>query len=85
MVDWQITAATFRCDTVGDEVTLLVYKDWSIKCTGYMKHAANGKLKKTGQTHICEGTECRLAVEYRNKLQAEEAKKTTSPKPVSKI
>jgi hypothetical protein len=71
MVDWQITAATFRCETVDDEVTLLVYKDWSIKCTGFM-NAKKRKTTKNGKTS-CMGTECQLAIEYRKKLQAEEA------------
>jgi len=39
MVDWQITAATFRCETVNEEITLLVNKDWTVKCTSYMKRA----------------------------------------------
>jgi hypothetical protein len=77
MVDWQITAATFRCATVDDEVTLLVYKDWSIKCTGFM-NSGKRKTAKHGKTP-CMGTECQLAIEYRNKLQAEEAT-TAHPK-----
>jgi hypothetical protein len=72
MVNWQITAATFRCETIGGEVTLLVHKDWSVKCTGYMN--TNLKGKKNGEPTGCQGTECQLAVEYRKKLQAEEAK-----------
>jgi hypothetical protein len=71
MVDWQITAATFRCATVDDEVTLLVYKDWSIKCTGFM-NAGKRKTAKNRKTP-CMGTECQLAIDYRKKLQAEEA------------
>ena len=35
MVDWQVTATTIYCDAVDDDVTLLVYKDGSAKCTGY--------------------------------------------------
>ena len=27
---WQITAKTIYCDAVGDEVTILVHKDWSL-------------------------------------------------------
>jgi len=70
MVDWQITAATFRCAAVNDEVTLLVHKDWTVKCTGYVKHGQN-KKKKNG-TSGCHGENCQLAVDYRKKLQAEE-------------
>jgi hypothetical protein len=75
MVDWQITAATFRCETVNDEVTLLVNKDWTVKCTGYMKITGKKNRHHSG----CAGPECKLAVEYRNKLQAEEAVKSGKP------
>ena len=78
MVDWQITAATFRCETIGDEVTLLVYKDWTMKCTGFM-NAGKRKAKKNGRSSVCRDTECQLVIEYRKKLQAEEAK-TAPPK-----
>jgi len=75
MVDWQITAATFRCETVNEEITLLVNKDWTVKCTSYMKRAGKKNQHHTG----CSGPECKLAVEYRNKLQAEEAAKPGKP------
>ena len=38
MVDWKVTATTIHCDAVGDEVTILVYKDGSVKCIGYDKY-----------------------------------------------
>ena len=38
MVNWQITATTIYCDAVDDEVTLLVYTDRSVRCTGYKKY-----------------------------------------------
>ena len=39
MVDWQITATTIYCDAVDDEVTILVNKDWSTRCTGMRKYS----------------------------------------------
>ena len=76
MVDWQITAATLRCDVVGDEVTLLVHKDWSVKCTGAVRYAPGGNgHKKNTRNPLCEGTDCQLAKDYRKKLQDEEADK----------
>jgi hypothetical protein len=39
MVNWQVTATTVFCDAVDDEVTIIVYKDWSVKCTGHEKYA----------------------------------------------
>ena len=73
MVNWQVTAATLRCDVIGEEVTLLVYEDWSVKCTAYSKFANAGKKdKQTGGSHRCEGTNCQVASDYRKKLQSEE-------------
>lgn len=73
MVNWQITATTVYCDAVNEEVTILVYKDGSVKCTGYEKLAKSNQ-KADGQLR-CVGTQCRRAVEYKEKLLAEEAKK----------
>ncbi len=75
MVDWQVTAATFRCKTLNEEITLLVNKDWTVKCTGHMKFTG----KKNRQKNGCTGPECQLATAYRNKLQAEEAAKSVKP------
>ena len=73
MVNWQVTAATLRCDVVGEEVTLLVYKDWSVKCTAYVKFAAAGiKARKGDNGPRCEGTQCKIASDYLKKLQSEE-------------
>jgi hypothetical protein len=72
MVNWQITAATFRCDLVHEEVTLLVHKDWSVRCTGAQKYAA-AKTKRNGSSPRCQGTDCQMAQSYRKKLQEEEA------------
>jgi hypothetical protein len=71
MPDWQVTATTVRCDTAGDEVTLLVYKDWSVRCTGSRR--ATGKHGPE-----CTGAACPLALEYRRKLRAEETDQTDS-------
>jgi len=84
MVDWQVTGTTIYCDAVDDEVTLLVYKDWSVRCTGYKKYgeptkeAVNLLKKKSrqlGRQLRCVGPECRRVIEYKEKLLAEEAQK----------
>jgi hypothetical protein len=73
MVNWQVTAATLRCDVVGEEITLLVYKDWSVKCTVYSKFAATrNKPRKSDNRLRCEGTQCKVASDYLKKLQSEE-------------
>ena len=82
MVNWQMTATTIYCDAVDDEVTLLVYKDWSIKCTGYGKYGEpgsenilRGKSKQLKRRLECEGPECHRVLQYKEKLSAEESKK----------
>lgn len=86
MLDWQVTATTIYCDAVGDEVTLLVYKDGSAQCTAYQRYGKPDKetvklmRKKERQLkrHLaCEGSECYRIVQYRDKLFGEEARRGT--------
>ena len=90
MVNWQVTATTIYCDAVDDEVTLLVHKDWSVKCTGYRKYGAPSKeilnllkrkSKQLKRRLECTGRECRQVIQYREKLLAEEAKEGFSGQP----
>jgi len=83
MVNWEVTAATIYCDAIDGEVTLLVYRDGSVKCTGYVRYGESGKetakllKKKSKQLKRqleCEGQACYRAIQYRDKLFAEEAK-----------
>ena len=78
---WQLTATTINCDAVDDEVTILVNKDWSLRCTGHTKYLTAreaNKLRKKGhrlgRELKCEGPECPRALQYREKLIAEESK-----------
>ncbi len=84
MVDWEVTATTIYCDAVDDEVTLIIYKDLSTKCTGYSEYGEPGKeilslLKKKsnqlGRQLECTGPECRRLIQYKENLLAEETKK----------
>ena len=84
MVNWQVTAATIYCDAVDDEVTLLVYKDRTAKCTGYQKYGkpdketakvVEKKSKQLKRRLECEGQECHRVIQYRDKLFAREASK----------
>ena len=82
MVNWQLTATTIYCEAVADEVTLLVYKDWSVKCTGYRKYGASKstialqrKSRQLKRELKCLGPECPQAISYKEKLLSEEAKK----------
>ena len=82
MVNWQVTATTIYCDAVDDDVTIMVYKDWSTKCTGYRKYKENitkevaktlqEKSKKSGRQLECEGPLDNRVTDYRDKLMAEE-------------
>ena len=78
-VDWQVTATTLYCEAVADEVTVLVYPDWSVKCTGLNKYRnsdTSGKklMKKSAG---CTGIDCQVVTTYLNKLKSEEAHKST--------
>ena len=82
MTDWQVTATTIYCDAVDDEVTIMVYKDGSIRCTGYKKYVENPdketaqvlkkKAKRLGRNLKCEGPQDFRVTSYRDKLTAEE-------------
>jgi len=83
MVNWQVTATTIYCDAVDDEVTLMVYKDGSTKCTGYEKYHQHSKEisklleRKSKQLNLkleCDVPECYRVMQYKEKLFAEEAK-----------
>ena len=91
MVNWQITVNTIFCDAVADEVTIMVYKDWSAKCTGHEKYTGSRDksvelVKRSMQLRRvvdCQGLGCKLISEYKEKLKAEELKKETAEgKPV---
>ena len=83
MVDWQVTATTIHCDAVDDEVTIMVYKDWSAKCTGVRKYTESREeqitlVRKSLQLEReleCEGMQCTRITEYKQKLRDEEALK----------
>ena len=83
MVDWEVTATTIYCDAVDDEVTLMVYRDFSTKCTGYNKYVKpdkeilsllRKKSKQSGRQLECSGPECHRVIQYKDKLLAEESK-----------
>jgi hypothetical protein len=88
MPDWQVTATSIYCDAVDDDVTIMVYKDWSTKCTGYKKYGENIKGeaakelkrrgKRLGRKLKCEGPEDYRVTNYRDQLKAEEEAKAKS-------
>jgi hypothetical protein len=83
MTDWAITATTIYCDAVDDEVTLIVHRDGTSKCTGYQKYSKPNKEttsamkirgKQLGKQLRCEGLECHRVTQYRDNLLAKEAR-----------
>jgi hypothetical protein len=77
MVDWEVTATTIYCDDVDDEVTILVYGNGAVKCTGVQKYVQASKettqeLKKKsmqkGKTLLCKDTACAKIPKYRDEL-----------------
>ena len=70
MVNWQLTATTIHCNTLNEEVTVIVNKDWSAKCTGYEKYSGTG-MTATRKV-ACGGTDCSRVTDYINRLKAEE-------------
>jgi len=82
VVNWQITATTIYCDAVDDDATIIVYKDWSIRCTGCRKYGESlsketakmlkRKAKRLGRNLRCDGPlDCR-ATDYRDTLIAQD-------------
>lgn len=71
MVNWQITAKTIYCEAAGEEVTIIVKKDWSIQCTGYQDRQ-DGASHKAYTPAECESLGCARINQYVNQLKAEE-------------
>jgi len=82
VTDWQVTATTIYCDAVDDDVTIMVHKDGSTRCTGYKKYVENPdketaqmlkkKGKRLGRNLKCEGPQDSRVTSYRDKLTAQE-------------
>lgn len=82
MVNWEVTATSIYCDAVDDDVTIMVYKDRTTRCTGYNKYVENltkevatmlkKKGKLLGRQLRCEGPLDYRVTDYRDKLMAEE-------------
>jgi len=85
MVDWQITAKTFVCSAIAEEVTVLVYPDWRVTCSGLAKYKKNRNtemvlLKRSlnlKRTLDCKGLDCPSIIEYKLQLQDEEARRAS--------
>jgi hypothetical protein len=83
MTEWQTTAKTIYCDAVDDEVTILVFKDFAVHCTGYKKYSElndvtlniiKAKSSKLKHPVKCEGEGCPRVLGYKEKIRAEDSK-----------
>jgi hypothetical protein len=83
MADWKITAKTVFCDDVDDEVTLIIYKDGSTRCTGCKKYTepnsvtlglVKSKTRRLKRPIKCEGEGCPRITGYKAQIMAEEIK-----------
>ena len=72
MTDWQLTATTIFCDDMKDEVTIIVYKDGKIKCTGYDTFSKQNPKASNKNNQECRGPVCQRMEEYKNRLLSEE-------------
>ena len=46
--NWQVTATTIICDKVGQEATIMVYKDWSTACVYHKRWGPVRRKAKEG-------------------------------------
>lgn len=83
MTDWKITAKTIFCDAVDDEVTVLVYRDASARCTGCKKYnepnqitqsVIREKSRRLKRPIKCEGEGCPRMTRYITSITAENVK-----------
>ena len=81
MVDWKITAKTIYCNAVDDEVTVLVYQDGSVHCTGCKKYnepnsitkgIIREKTRRLKRPVKCSGEHCLHLSRYKDKILSEE-------------
>ena len=87
MADWQVAAVTIKCDSVAEEVTIIVKSDGSVKCTGFESLSASRKAKldlvnrsmTLKRVLDCPGTGCKQIKEYLQKLQTEAQQKAGTP------
>jgi hypothetical protein len=83
MPDWQITAKTIFCESVDDEVTWLVYRNGTTRCTGCRKYSQPNditrkvireKTRRLKRPITCEGENCPDISVYKDQILGEEAK-----------
>ncbi len=78
---WQLTATTIKCDSVDDEITIMVQPDGTAKCASYAKYGTPDKktlagmakkAKIMGLMPKCDGPQCHRITDYRDRIMGEE-------------
>ena len=46
---WQVTATTIYCKAMKDFATILVYNDWTVKCSLYERKRQEWEMLKNGK------------------------------------
>jgi hypothetical protein len=73
LTEWEVTAATVYCTAVDDEVTLLIYRDGQVNCTGQQlyQNPDRGNARRlversgrAGRKLACSGTGCVTIRDY---------------------
>ncbi len=87
MPGWQVTAKTVFCESVDDEVTWMVFRDGSTRCTGCQKYEKPNdftrrmiklKTRRLGRPIRCEGDSCGKISPYKEQIFAEENKQSAA-------
>jgi hypothetical protein len=80
MTDWAMTAKTIFCEAVDDEVTVIVQKNGTARCTGCKKYdqpddytvaMIKKKTRKLRRPVKCEGENCPRVTGYKEQIIAE--------------
>lgn len=80
MVDWEVTATTIFCESVNDEVTIIVNANGTTTCSGKQKYekpsrdvknSLKTKSREAGKQLACLGEKCPSLKQYRDKWLGE--------------
>jgi hypothetical protein len=63
MTEWKITATTVYCEAVKEEVTLIIDRDGTARCTWHSK-----TVRKPAGADTCAETDCAVIAGYRSRL-----------------
>ena len=80
LTDWEVTAATIYCTAIDEEVTLMIYRDGEVNCTGQQRYQNPNRQNtrrlversnRTGRQLACSGTSCVKIADYLAEISKE--------------